>query len=120
MASNRRARGLALHAARAVTLGLAVSTLGSGCFGSHEAPRPEPDRDRDPEPERADAAVALDAGRDAGPDASADAGMADAGREVCDMSEGWEAYDECCAEHMWDPAWGCFAWGPFVPPAEVA
>lgn len=105
MASNHRARNRALHAARAVTLGLAVGFGSGGCFGSHERPDPEPE----PGPETADAAVAPDAGRDAG--------VVDAGPELCDASsEGWE---DCCDEHMWDPAWGCFAWGPFVPPAEA-
>lgn len=117
MASKTNARNRALHAARAVTLGLVVSAGSSGCFGTHE----RGPGDREPEPDSGpppdDAAVA-DAGWDAGTDAGRDAGT-DAGRDQCDMTEGWEAYQDCCDLHMWDPAWGCFAWGPFVPPAEV-
>jgi hypothetical protein len=65
---------------------------------------PDPDGGRDVE----DAGLA-DAGWDAGSDAGG----------LCDASGDWMAYEQCCMEHGWDPEWGCFAWGPFVPPAEV-
>ena len=118
----QRARRRALRAARAVTLGLALATGGAGCFGSHarrdRAPEPEPD------PMRTADAGSVEPDPDGGRDE--DAGLADAGSDaggdaggLCDASGDWMAYDECCREHGWDPEWGCFAWGPFVPPAEV-
>lgn len=125
--AKRKARRRALRAAQAVTLGLAIATGGAGCFGSHGRDR---STERLPEgPDAAvvaDAAVARDAGRlprDAGR-VDPDAGLADAGpgadAGICDASGDWMAYEQCCLEHGWDPEWGCFAWGPFVPPAERA
>lgn len=135
--AKKKARRRALRAAQAVTLGLAIATGGAGCFGAHG-------RDRSaPPPPSADAEVAVDAAieppeidatvvasRDGGHAADAgfadpDAGLADAGIDggdmmICDAAGDWMAYEQCCLEHGWDPEWGCFAWGPFVPPAERA
>ena len=117
---SNKARHKALRAARAVTLGLALAT--GGCFASHESARREPEPDPDPEPEPMPAG---DASVPDEPDAAMiDAGLAhDAGSDagmICDASGDWMEYEQCCNEHGWDFDWGCFAWGPFVPPSEVA
>lgn len=137
--AKKKARRRALRAAQAVTLGLAIATGGAGCFGAHgrdRSPAPPPE---DADVARADGSVAdPDAGfvsdsgpgpRDAGfhePDAAlADAALADAGIDggdmmICDASGDWMEFQECCNANGWNPEWGCFAWGPFVPPAERA
>lgn len=97
MTKNEGARRRALRAARVVTLGLVLAA--PGCYLTHDvAPQPEPE-------------LAADAGSDAG-EALADAGVG------CDIAgEGWV---ECCEAIGWDWDRGCAAWGPFVPPGEVA
>jgi hypothetical protein len=42
-----------------------------------------------------------------------DAAVADAG-DVCPHDAN---YGACCDQHNWDPAAGCLAWGPPMPPA---
>lgn len=89
-------RELALRAARAATLGLALS---AGCYQSSAEP--------------VQLAQPVDAGFDV---ATVDTNPTDTSADTpnCHMAEDWSA---CCVEHDWDPNAGCAAWGPFVPPA---
>lgn len=108
------ARKRALRAARVVTLGLVLAT--PGCYAGHGGLA----GDSGTRPVVEDAALAQDAGgaQDAGApwvDAGTDAAVADAG--ICTPGEDWAA---CCERIGWDWNRGCAAWGPFVPPGEVA
>ncbi len=99
------ARKRALRAARVATLGLVLAT--PGCCADHSGPD---DRDAS----YADAAI-VDAGPgDAGP--IDDAAVADAG--TC--SAGGDDWVACCEAIGWDWNRGGAAWGPCVPPGEVA
>ena len=103
------ARKRALRAARVATLGLVLAT--PGCYAGHSGPDARDDRDAGD----SDAAIV-----DAGPgDARVpiDGGaVADAGTCLGSGPE-WLA---CCEAIGWDWERGCAAWGPFVPPGEVA
>lgn len=162
--SHEEARAMAIRAARAVTMGLALTSIGTGCASAHEG-GPDPDIDEDlpgyasygdqggsfstpraqPQPTQdAAAPPEADSGEmpslvfaDAGAD---DAALEDAAIAVVDASVGpdagmcvlptasdeaenaaqWEKYSDCCDAHAWAFEWGCFAWGPFVPPGELA
>ncbi|MCA9583057.1 MAG: hypothetical protein KC416_14760 [Myxococcales bacterium] len=133
-----KARRRALRTAQMVTIGLAMAGVGTGCT-SRSAGRGYTDNTVDPDGKAdlyaSDAAPyddsdggmdgnrwVADAGQDAGADGSipdgsvGDAMAAEGGTCVTEESPFGEY--ECCREHGWDYAWGCVAWGPYLPPSE--
>lgn len=132
----RRARRRALRAAQVVTLGLA---LAGGCYADHgnrsESPTPDAAHPEASVPDaRADAVVPNALVPDAlvpdalvpdvlVPDArvpdseTGDAGLGDALADAGQCLPG-EQFTECCNAVDWDIHWGCFAWGPGVPPGD--
>ncbi|MBX3271065.1 MAG: hypothetical protein KF729_12440 [Sandaracinaceae bacterium] len=103
--TERRRR--ALHAARAVTISLALGVGATGCSQSHG---PRGDAGAGPSDGGAvtDASLLADAGHDAA--------LADAGPIDCSGSNWWE-HEECCDLNggFWT-GHGCAIPGPFVPP----
>lgn len=99
-----RIRRRALRAAKAVTLGLSLASVGTACSTSH--PTGETDAGGDD-----DAMVVVDAGTDSGPVECADV-WPPVTEECCELEPGgyWDPGEERCLVAV--P-------GPFVPPAMI-
>ena len=105
-----RAHRRALRAARAVSLTFAALLTG-GC-ASMVVPLVDTSADAaETDSARPDAPIVTDTPVDHPADA------ADAGPNCSAMMSDQTAYEACCAAAHWNARQGCFAWGPFVPPA---